>query len=423
MPAPPHHAALIFRTAWLALGRRGVGWVVLACSLIALLLSFVVNSNSMDMSDLEVYLEGARHLFGPELYSFTATAHDLPFTYPPFAALLFLPFLVVPVMAAKIAWILISLTCLTFAVRRFLSWVYPSAAWPPGTTLNGFAMGVTGIAIWFQPVRATIAYGQINLLLLLVLVVAATAARAPVAGLWTGLCAGVKLIPISTIVFFIARRSPVAAVGTVVAFLGTVAVGFALNPGQANRYFFHLLTEPDRAGKLWNTNNQSLRGAISRFTGHDNTGLWILGCGVAAAIGLWALIRMVHAADAPGALLVVQMTTLLVSPISWDHHWVWVVPCFIWCAARAAAERLVLAGVVAVGWLLLSCSFLVSIRIADETVYPGPARPLGAAILDDAYSIAGFLTLLALGIIGGRLAERPARGPASPATLPGRLAE
>ena len=49
-----------------------------------------------------------------------------------------------------------------------------------------------------------------------------------------------------------------------------------------------------------------------------------------AVLALLAWRAIGGAEDRLGAIVVVQLFGLLASPISWTHHWVWLIPLMIW---------------------------------------------------------------------------------------------
>jgi alpha-1,2-mannosyltransferase len=80
-------------------------------------------------------------------------------------------------------------------------------------------------------------------------------------------------------------------------------------------------------GKTWIVDNQSLQGFITRALHTPAAGIaWPVAAAVIAVAGLavaaWAARRGLEA----WGVVCTAVTALLVSPISWSHHWVWCVP-------------------------------------------------------------------------------------------------
>ncbi|MGH3562712.1 MAG: glycosyltransferase 87 family protein, partial [Mycobacterium sp.] len=182
-----------------------------------------------------------------------------------------------------------------------------------------------------------------------------------------------------------------------VVFFGTVAVSVWVTGDQTRRYFTELLGDADRVGPIGTSFNQSWRGGISRILGHDvGYGPLVL---IAIAITLvlamlaWrALSTEGTESDPLGLLLVVELFGLLASPISWTHHWVWLVPLMIWLLHGPLSER-VGARVLGWGWLALT---LVGVpwvlSFAQPSIWQG-GRPWYLAWAGLVYIVATLATL------------------------------
>ncbi|MFG3659252.1 glycosyltransferase 87 family protein [Streptomyces sp. NPDC047706] len=290
---------------------------LLAVSVVAFAVLCVVQRPAM--ADALVYrAEGAAVLHGHDLYGFTVTRWRLPATYPPFAALLFTPAACIPVAVLK-AGFLAANTLLTGCLVHL-------SARLAGRPLRLPALcAVTALALWLEPVFQTLLYGQINLALAcLVLWDLTRPPGAPAKGLAVGIAAGVKLTPAVFIAYLLLRgRHREAALATA-AFVATVALGALALPAASADFWLRRLYETDRVGKPWIIDNQSLQGLFARALGDPAPGpAWVAATLAVVAGALWLIRRT------PGdrhALLLTAVTALLVSPISWSHHWVWCVP-------------------------------------------------------------------------------------------------
>jgi alpha-1,2-mannosyltransferase len=158
---------------------------------------------------------------------------------------------------------------------------------------------------------------------------------------------------------------------------------------------------------VWSAINQSLRGAIARIAGRDLTSLWLVFAAAAAAFGTWVTWVCLRAGDRAAALLAVQFTGLLISPISWSHHWVWVLPLLIWCLF-GPQQRLVWVRLLAVAWVIATCSYIVSILIAQQFIGQLASRHWWQAWLGSVYPVLGVLTLVLLLVVNRRLRADPA---------------
>jgi alpha-1,2-mannosyltransferase len=305
--------------------------VLLLVSIAARLAWTYLVPNGANFVDLHVYLGGAAALDHPgTLYSYVygdqTPDFPLPFTYPPFAALVFYPLTKLPFGVVALGWQLGIIAALYGVVVLSLRLI--------GVRDPAVAMLWTAIGIWIEPLRSTFDYGQINVVLVLAALWAAISSRWWVSGLLVGLAAGIKLTPAITGVYLAGMRRWGAAVFSAVVFAATVAVSVAVIGQQARFYFTDLLGDASRIGPIGTSFNQSWRGGISRILGHDSGygPLVLAGISVTAVLAVlaWRALGGDGERDRLGSLLVVQLFGLLISPISWTHHWIWLLPLMIW---------------------------------------------------------------------------------------------
>ncbi|MEE2061107.1 mannosyltransferase [Rhodococcus artemisiae] len=331
--------------------------LLLLLSVVARLAWGLLTPNGMNLVDLHVYVDGSAALLSGELYDFTYSRDTpdfpLPFTYPPFAALVFLPLHHLPFGLLGVLWLLLTIAALFWVIRIALELLVGPAA--RGSHWTSVAMVWTAVAVWSEPVRTTLDYGQINVFLVLAVMVAVRSSRWWLSGGIVGVVAGIKLTPAITGVYFLARRRWRAAFFSAVAFGATVVVSSVLLGEQARTYFTSLFGDADRIGPVGSVWNQSLRGALSRLVGRDvDTGaVWIVAV-AACAVLAFAAWRSLGPDDRLGTLVIVQLFGLLVSPISWVHHWVWVVPMLLWLVYGPLAGRL---GT----WIVAACWTVVTL--------------------------------------------------------------
>ncbi|WP_426902284.1 glycosyltransferase 87 family protein [Streptomyces sp. BH106] len=303
-------------------------FVLLAASVAAFLVLCALEA--VPMADVLVYrAEGAAVLAGGgDLYGFAVTEWQLPATYPPFAALLFVPAAVVPLSALKGAFLLGNIALVVVLVRLSCRFAGPRVSWAG-------VCGVAALALWLEPVFQTVLFGQINLALACLILWDLT--RPPGAsgkGLALGIATGIKLTPAVFIVYlFLAGRRREAA-HAVAGFVGTVAVGALVLPYASGEFWTRRLYETGRVGKAWIVDNQSLQGLVARVLHDAEPGLlWAVPALVVAVAGLYAA----RTAGTPArGVVLAALTALLVSPISWSHHWVWCVPLIavVWAEGR-----------------------------------------------------------------------------------------
>lgn len=334
------------RPAWLAP-------VVLVVSIAARFAWTYLVPNGANFVDLHVYLGGAGALDHPgTLYSYVYADQTpdfpLPFTYPPFAALVFYPLHLLPFGLVAFCWQLGIVAALYGVVR-----VSQRLLGVPARQGHRVAMLWTAVGIWIEPLRSNFDYGQINVILVLAVLVAAYSSRWWISGLLVGVAAGIKLTPAVTGLYFLGVRRWGAAIFSAVVFFGTVALSVAVIGQQARFYFTDLLGDAGRVGPIGTSFNQSWRGAISRILGHDAGYGPVVLAGIAVTAVLALLAWRALDGERLGSLLVVQLFGLLISPISWTHHWVWLLPLMVWLIhgpwrSRAGARLL------GWGWLVLT---------------------------------------------------------------------
>lgn len=292
--------------------------------------------------DLRVYRAGARtFLNGLSLYD-TTTLIDgpdgLPFTYPPTAALAFTPFGLVSPMAAQGIIFAITLASLAAVFAIVLTRLRPEL-----DTLTKVAVIGTLVFLFefVEPVRTTLGFGQINVVLMLAVVLdTLTRARYWPRGMLIGIAVAIKLTPAVFLLYFLLRKDWRAAITMTVSTLATVGFGWLILPADSAQYWLRTLWDTDRIGAPSFANNQSFKGMLTRLPLPDlwQSGLWLALCGAALVLAVIWMRRLLATGDVLGALLVNALLILFVSPVSWTHHWVWVAPAFL-VAAHALASQ------------------------------------------------------------------------------------
>ncbi|MEW2290595.1 glycosyltransferase 87 family protein [Streptomyces sp. NPDC047841] len=314
----------------------------------------------VSMIDLMVYrAEGATVRAGGDLYALRATAARLPTTYPPFAALLFTPLPLLDTALLRELATAGNLALLVLFVRLSLKLV--------GHARVETVWWVAASAVWCEPVWTTVRYGQINLLLAVLVLWDLT--RRPAGGFdrWTGmglgLAAAVKLTPALFPLFLLATGVVARlrggqgepwlrhARGAAVAFAGATLLAAAVLPYDSRRFWTQALFRASRVGRAEDTANQALRGVLARLLHTPEPGaLWTACAAVVAVLGLAVAVRAELRGQRAWAVCVCAVTALLISPVSWTHHWVWCVPLalLLWTRGQRAA---------ALGAVLVFCSY------------------------------------------------------------------
>lgn len=288
--------------------------------------------------DLDVYRIGGKVLLSSaELYGpmpATEAGINLPFTYPPLAAILFAPWTFLPMPVASVVMSLVTAGCLVFiiyAVLRHLGYS-PALIWPVCTVL-------VAVGLWSGPVRETLGFGQINAVLTaIVLADVLLLARTQYRGLLIGVASAIKLTPLVFVLFYLARKDFRAMVQTGLAAVALTALAWVITPKDSTQYWFHTLTDTGRIGGHAYATNQSLNGILHRLNLEHTSMIWMA---LVVVSGLCVLWMMMALTDHPVAVVCINaLWGLLVSPISWSHHWVWIIPVLLLIAhLRPSATR------------------------------------------------------------------------------------
>ncbi|MFI7606818.1 glycosyltransferase 87 family protein [Micromonospora sp. NPDC049366] len=296
---------------------------------------------------------------GHELYEFIAPDTTLGFTYPPFAGLVMLPMAHLPVEAAGLVNAAASLAALAIVLAALLRPIVDRLAWPLWFSV---AIAVP-LAAAIEPARETLGYGQVNLLLFALIMADLVGLRwrsrrgthatdddGPLlrfiySGAWAGagigLATAVKLTPALFIAYLMITRQwrvAATAVGTTIA----VTVGtFGIVGAESRTYFGSVLWQTERVGAADMTPNQSLAGLLARLYDSIETPglLWFAFAVLILALGLSRAGNAHADGDELTAFTLVGLTANVISPISWTHHLVWVIPAIIVLADAAVRRR------------------------------------------------------------------------------------
>ena len=307
--------------------------------------------------DMDVYRIGGQiwhqglSLYAEGSMPFTTDGIWLPFTYPPFAALLFTPLGALPLSVASIGISLITAALLIYVTKLSL------ALLDIGSDANRWwlATGLSVATIWFNPFWMTLGFGQINMVLMAMIMVdvfvlhrraaspGASAARWA-QGALTGIAAAIKLTPLVFLgVFFVAGRFRAVVTG-LVTFAVAGLIGVLWMPEDSRTYWTDTLFHTARIGQPEGRINQNLNAAGLRLFGDgDTSSYWWIGTSLAITVLALLAARSWQpvAAFAPGPMTgrvaalgvtcIVAIWGLLVSPTTWAHHWVWCVPALLLC--------------------------------------------------------------------------------------------
>lgn len=291
------------------------------------------------MIDLDVYVRGGKQVLtdSAQLYE---TSGILPFTYPPLAALIFAPLAALPGPVSGTLFMAGSLACWVYVAHVWTKVAGQRWGWSAKTCANWVA-GLVLLAIAFEPIRATFGYGQINLYLAALLTAAWRTPKAWLRGLLLALCISIKLTPAIFGLWLLARKDWRGIGWTAISGIAGLAVSFLLMPTAFTRYWIDGVGfDASRVGPVGRVTNQSLNGVLWRLLGDEgNKVAWACAAVFVAGLTWWLAAKLVARSRDDWAFLVVAFAGLLISPISWSHHWVWLVPAAILVTAEGWAAR------------------------------------------------------------------------------------
>lgn len=306
--------------------------------------------------DLAIYRQGGLQVVhGQPLY-----ADPLPpggwFTYPPFAAIIFVPLALVNFTAAKTIWMLVSFAALVSVIWRCAT----TLGYRPDRRLAVLGVALAAVALDIEAVRGSLWQGQINLALMTAIVWDLTSRRQNrIRGWSVGIAAGMKLTAVVFVPYLLITRQWRAALVATTTAAATVLVTWILRPADSALYWSHAVFQTDRIGPIDHPGNFSIAGILATLWSPDAMPivLWLSIIGIAALLGYYAAYRADHAGNQLLAVTLVGILSCSVPPLAWGHHWVWTVPLlavlldhvirhsgrarWAWTAAAAASYLLV----------------------------------------------------------------------------------
>ncbi len=310
-------------------------WLLGLISAAILAAYYVLYIPHLPQMDFQVYRAGGQHAFGSSLYSsqITVLGRHLLFTYPPVAALLFWPLSHSPIFAGQTIWDAINFVALTSLIAVSIAGARSRSVvrsdWRTALVL------LAPVGFLLYPVRSNLVIGQINIVLVLMIVTDLTVGvswrgRKLPEGVLVGLAAAIKLTPLVFLPYLVVSRQWRAARNATLTFVVATGVMFAVNPRASWLYFSKEALDVKRIGNSKVLGNQALHAALVRAhlslpaALFDLIGLAVLCAGIALAA------RAYRRSSKMLGTLVCGATGLMLSPISWTHHYVWIVPALLW---------------------------------------------------------------------------------------------
>lgn len=318
--------------------------------------------------DIDVYRMGGRAwLDGTSLYSDGVLFHtlaglNLPFTYPPLAAAVFSPFawLSLDTASATITVITFALLLVTtmIVLTRLRVWEQSATITGPAWRRRGWlaAAIVAPAVVYLEPLRSNFEFGQINVVLMTLVIADCVPRRTPwPRGLLLGLAIALKLTPAVFLLYLLLRRDTRALLVTTASAIVATAIGFIVAGRDSWEYWTETVRDTDRIGTATYLTNQNIAGTLARL-GISETPrfvIWLAACFAVLALTVWAVRRVLRSDQPVLALVCVAMFGLVVSPVSWSHHWVWGLPAVLVTAVLAYRCRNAALGVISVAGVAL----------------------------------------------------------------------
>ncbi|BCY09836.1 glycosyltransferase 87 family protein [Actinoplanes sp. L3-i22] len=276
------------------------------------------------LADLHVYLGAVRAMRdGIPLYSYAAENGD-PFTYPPFAALVFWPLGAVPEPVVQVAWTLVTVAGV-MALAAAL------------TMRNGLAgrqrflvvmLAASTALLASAPVQSNLRFGQVSLfVVLLALVDALGLLPRRAGGVLIGVAAAIKLTPLLFVPYLwvVGRRRDAVRAGAT--FVACALLALAVWPSASVTFWTRAVLTTSRIGDLSSTGNQSLNGTLLRYaipTGERSIA-WAALAGLVCLVAFLCAREYHRRGQVALAAVVIGCATVAVSPVSWTHHQIWTV--------------------------------------------------------------------------------------------------
>lgn len=379
---------------------------------------------SFGFFDLKVYRQAAGLMVsGQPLYGGTF-GRGLGFTYPPVAAMLFTLLRIGPVRVDEVAITLVNLALVAALAHCTMRLHGPPADEAHRSRRSRAGWLGAGAAVWIMPVTSATAYGQIDLLIAVLVLVDLTFGRdTRWGGLLVGACAALKLTPLIFIPYLALSGRPRMAARAVGVFALSIAVAFDVAPDDASAYWTgvfdtsHITGGGNAIGR--GPANQSLHGALLRIAPGVShlPAIWLAVCALVGATGLLLAVSAARRGDETWGFFSTTVTGLLICPVTWIHHGVIAIPgLFLLLSRRRRPARTRVLVVITLAAAAGSWSIMPVIAAHPVGEHLGMLELL----IGDLYVIAGLATLVAAAVVevaalrSGRDRLRPSSHPVEP---------
>ncbi|WP_024332999.1 glycosyltransferase 87 family protein [Gordonia hirsuta] len=297
----------------------------------------LIVGRSIPPVDFYVYRYGAESAYaGNDLYLSNVFgpgigADGLPFTYSPFAALVLWPATLFTAKTAYLLWNIVGLVALGYVLNK-----YVRGPWPLRLLWLVLALIAARVSIVLYH---HLLFGQINLVLMALCI--ADVFREPRSrlgrwlprGVLIGIAGAIKFTPMLFLIFFLVSRRWRDAAITLASFGAATLVAFAVFPRSSRTFFtntlWHLSDKVELDGFFTTSGNNSLTGAFAAIAPWGRTVGTLLAV-LVTLVCLWAATQVDRRLGLGPAALVVGLTASIASPVSWIHHWVYLLPALVY---------------------------------------------------------------------------------------------
>ncbi len=334
--------------------RRVAAWSAVIVATIIMSVVWIAVHGSDVPIDLKVYRVGgdATLQLNDDLYSLEGP-NSLPFTYPPFGAMLFAPFAAVPGPVSAVLLYFTSALCLVrIGYLTFDRLPVKVSPWVP-TVLSLLALSL-------EPVGNTFQYGQVNLWLVWAVM---EDLLGPHERKWRGALVGIamgfKLTPGIFLLYLLVTKQWRASMVAALSGAATGVLGFLVFPRSSWQYWTGVAFDSTRVGGVAYVSNQSIQGMLWRLIGEGGNRIaqYLLSL-LVLALTAWVCIQLFQKGLELESILVAEMSAILVSPISWSHHFVWVFPIIAALAVHSLYTKSKV--LMSTGYLLAGALFLLT---------------------------------------------------------------
>jgi alpha-1,2-mannosyltransferase len=369
-----------------------LAWAAALAAVEPLVRGYLTSAPDQRMVDLNVYRTGGLSILrGQPLYTMlTQPPQLLPFTYPPAAALFAVPLALLPWPAAQLVWV-----PFIYGPLAVVIWFVFAPLLRRAGRLRAVVFAVVFAACaYLFPMRDEMRFGQVDMVLLAMAVAdcAASAPRWP-RGALVGLATAIKLVPGVFIVYLWLSGRRRAAITAVIAALAWTLGAWLVLPRDSVTYWTSVIFESGRLGSNSGTSNQSLRGMLLRefLPGQVPAAVWVAVALAVAVAGFALARRLARESRETEGIAVTALLGVLLSPVSWIHHFLVVVVVIgaILADGRSSRRAAVAAGT--------AVFFALTIPWWGHSLLGQQDVPkLAARVVEDAFGIAALVLVVIL---------------------------